>query len=89
MRRFELHRDEDETGVSGTGHVASGVEWADGRCALRWHTETASTAVYDSIDDVIAIHGHDGRTRLVWLDAPFRETMTPEEIVGALLPEDR
>ena len=68
MRRFELHRDTDETGVSGTGVVAEGVEFGDGRAALRWRSEHRSTAVYDSMADVDAIHGHGGRTRIVYLD---------------------
>lgn len=67
-RRFELHRDEDESGVSGTGLVASGVCWQDGTAALRWHTEYSSTAVYVSMADVRAIHGHGGKTRIVWID---------------------
>lgn len=68
MRRFELHRDEDESGVSGTGVIAQGVCFTDGTCALRWLTATRSTGLYDSVDDLISIHGHAGMTRLVWLD---------------------
>lgn len=67
-RRFELHRHEDATGVSGTGIVASGLCWPDGRAALRWHTNLRSTTAYESMADVEAIHGHDGRTRIVWVD---------------------
>lgn len=68
-RLFLLYRHEDATGVSGTGIVAEGCQFSDGRVALRWTTDKApsSTAVYDSIGDVEAIHGHDGRTELVWL----------------------
>lgn len=68
MRRFQLERDEDASGVSGIGVVAQGVEFDDGSCAMRWLTTTSSTAVYASAADVQAIHGHQGRTRLVWLD---------------------
>lgn len=68
MRRFELHRAVDETGVSGTGVVAEGVEFTDGTCAMRWRTGTASTAVYATTEDVVTIHGHSGATRLVWVD---------------------
>ena len=35
-RAFVLQRNEDETGVSGTGIVAEGVEFSDGTVALRW-----------------------------------------------------
>jgi hypothetical protein len=68
MRRFQLERHEDASGVSGVGVVAEGVEFTDGNCAMRWLTATASTAFYASAEDVVTIHGHEGRTRLVWLD---------------------
>jgi len=68
-RRFELHRREDETGISGTGHIADGVEFEDGTCALRWRTEHRSTAIYPSFKDLLAIHGHDGKTKAVWIDS--------------------
>jgi len=67
-RRFALERDEDETGVSGTGRVAYGVQFSDGSVALRWSTEWTSTAVYAGMADVEHIHGHNGMTRVVWLD---------------------
>ena len=66
-RLFVLHRLVDETGVSGTGIVAQGVRFANGKCALAWVTEFTSVAVYDSIDDVEKIHGHDGSTVIEWL----------------------
>jgi hypothetical protein len=69
-RRFELHRHEDETGVSGTGPVAEGVMFSDGTAALRWRTAVRSTAVYACMEDLERIHGHDGRTEVVWLDPP-------------------
>jgi hypothetical protein len=67
VRIFQLVRDVDETGISGVGIVAHGVEFDDGTAVMRWATGTASTAIYDSIADVEAIHGHQGSTRLVWL----------------------
>ena len=70
FRRFVLDRNEDMTGVSGTGVVAEGVEFSDGRCALRWTSQWASTAAYDSLDVLIHIHGHDGRTVIRFLDGP-------------------
>ncbi len=69
MRRFELHRDEDETGFSGTGVVAEGVAFGQGVVALHWHDWPSTVVVHsEGIKGVIAVHGHDGRTRLVWLD---------------------
>lgn len=68
MRRFELHRDVDPTGVSGTGVVAEGVEWDDGKVCLRWRGTRRSMVIWDNVDSVLVIHGHDGATRLVWVD---------------------
>lgn len=67
-RRFVLNRSEDISGTSGTGVVAEGVRFSDGVVALRWTVARKSTAVYDSVDDLIAIHGHDGATTVVWAD---------------------
>lgn len=68
-RRFELHRTEDETGISGTGLVAWGVLFPDGKVATRWNSKIAQTCTWDSLEDVMAIHGHGGKTHLIWLDA--------------------
>jgi hypothetical protein len=65
-RNFHLQRDEDLTGMSGTGIVADGIEFDDGTVAMRWNTEISSTVVYAEIKDVETVHGHDGRTRVVW-----------------------
>jgi hypothetical protein len=67
MKIFHLHRDVDETGVSGTGVVAEGVEFSDGTAALRWLSEYRSTAAYASMADLEKIHGHNGATRIIWL----------------------
>lgn len=62
---YELVRDEDVTGMSGTGVVAHVVAFGDGPVVVRWCVgEHRSTVVWDSLAAVIAIHGHDGRTRL-------------------------
>lgn len=69
-RRFELHRDTDITGVSGTGIVAEGIAFTDGVVALRWRSEWPTSVVFHDrgVEAVRAVHGHGGATRLVWLD---------------------
>lgn len=67
MMPFVLQRDEDETGVSGTGVVAEGFIFSDGTVALRWRGRVRSTVIYASIADVAAIHGHNGKTRIIQL----------------------
>lgn len=66
--RFELHRDTDVSGVSGIGQVAEGVVFNDGSVALRWLGVFHSTAIHESIAAVVSIHGHNGLTRVIWLD---------------------
>lgn len=68
MKRFYLNRIKDVTGTSGTGVVAEGVQFNDGRFAMRWLSEFATTVNGDSVEDLIHIHGHDGATELVWID---------------------
>lgn len=67
-RRFELIRHTDISGVSGTGAVAEGIQFTDGSVALRWKGANPSTAAWDSLDGVIAVHGHSGATEVCWLD---------------------
>jgi hypothetical protein len=68
-RAFVLQRDEDETGISGTGIVAWGVEFPDGVVALRWSSQWPTSVVFHErgMEGVEAIHGHGGRTKVVWV----------------------
>lgn len=69
MKRFSLQRLEDETGVSGVGVVAEGIQFTSGICVLSWLTEVRSiAAIYDSIDDLEQLHGHNGLTIIEWID---------------------
>jgi len=68
MRRFCLFREEDVSGVSGTGVVAEGVVFSTGKAVLSWCSERRSVTVYDTIADLETVHGHEGRTRIAWLD---------------------
>jgi hypothetical protein len=70
-RRFLLIRYQDETGVSGTGVVAEGVQFSTGRCVLAWLTRYQSISIYGDVDEIRTIHGHDGRTQVSWLDEPL------------------
>ena len=67
-RRFILVRKEDETGISGTGIVAHGVQWLNGEMVLHWPSRGGTTAFYKSADQLEAIHGHGGKTVIEWID---------------------
>lgn len=70
-RTFKLYRTEDISGVSGTGLICEGVLFSDGHAAIHWLGKYALTTPHpDGLSSVMAIHGHNGKTRLVWDDGP-------------------
>lgn len=73
-RRFVLVRSEDISGVSGVGIVAHGCDFGS-KTILYWLGEYATLGVYDSIEALLAIHGHEGRTWVEWLDHHAGQTV--------------
>jgi hypothetical protein len=67
---FHLQRHEDQHGHSGCGIVAEGVIFANGKCVIQWLHKIASVATFDSIEDLVAIHGHGGTTVVILTLAP-------------------
>lgn len=70
-RTFQLQRDTDVTGVSGTGVIAEGCQFSNGTVVLVWKPQperaaSSSVAVWPELDSMLGIHGHDGKTRVVW-----------------------
>ena len=68
FRRFVLNRSKDESGISGTGVVAEGLQFSSRKCVISWLSETPSIEIYDSIEEVRRIHGHQGETQIKWID---------------------
>jgi hypothetical protein len=68
LKRFRLVRAEDVSGTSGTGVVAEGVEFSNGQVTMHWLSQLESIEVCANIRVVEAIHGHEGRTKIEWLD---------------------
>ena len=50
----------------GENVFAEGVIFSDGTCAMRWLSHWTSTAIYGDIKLVDHIHGHNGKTRIVY-----------------------
>ena len=65
MKFFYLNRTEDESGISGTGRVAQGFIFDNGKVCVTWLSEHPSVTIYDNIGEVRAIHGHAGKTEIV------------------------
>jgi hypothetical protein len=78
MRSFKLYRRRDLSGTSGTGYVAIGYVSPTGCACVRWVVDArladGSTRKIKTITkfenwiDVVLLHGHGGRTVLIWDD---------------------
>lgn len=71
MKTFVLIRDEDETGTSGTGHIAWAVQFPHGLVAVTFRDDAPSGPGvrscywYLSMEEAIKVLGNDGKTRFV------------------------
>jgi hypothetical protein len=64
---FFIYRYTDVSGNSGKGIVAEGVIFSNGKCVMQWLHDIASVAFFNSVNDLMAIHGHGGKTVvLMW-----------------------
>lgn len=70
MRLFVFQRIEDESGMSGTGIVAEGVEFSNGMVVITWLTPYRKVDVCENIKALEAVHGHGGKTKIVFFDLP-------------------
>lgn len=83
-RRFELHRDIDLSGISGTGLIAEGVLFSDGAVTLRWLSTYPTTANHDrGMASIEHVHGHCGATRVVWIDPDPGIDWTLDDPIGS------
>ncbi len=75
MKLFQLHRKEDKSGISGTGLIANGVIYPNGKVSMCWTGELSSIVIYDNIDIVEKIHGHNGCTEIcyIFLDKNYKD----------------
>jgi hypothetical protein len=70
MKEFYLMRIEDESGISGTGIVAVVAMLPSGRCVLEWLGDEKTITMFESIEQIKRIHGHNGKT-LVYTGSPL------------------
>jgi hypothetical protein len=78
-----LLRHEDESGVSGTGIVADIFEYPDGMCVMHWRSSTPSTNIYPNTKAMQAVHGHGGKTEIVFY-ADLASPRSEEELAELL-----
>lgn len=65
MYPFYLVRNQDVSGVSGTGIVAYGVVLPSGQAVMEWNSRFKTVTIFSSLDQVRHIHGHGGRTQVM------------------------
>lgn len=78
-RRFKLVRYEDVHGNSGTGEVAQGCEFDNGYVALTFLSDKVSLYWYPSMHTLKHLHGHDGKTKVVWIDPASPDDLDLQE----------
>ncbi len=67
VRFWALDRDEDVSGISGSGRIAYAIQLATG-VLLVWDTDWVTVDWRPDMATLEAIHGHGGATRIVPLD---------------------
>jgi hypothetical protein len=67
-RLFKLWRTVDVSGVSGVGWIAEGMVTTVGKVLMIWYGYGAGTETYDSVDQMMYVHGHGGKTKMVYDD---------------------
>ena len=60
-----IERNADINGNTGTGIVAEGVIFTSGKVVIQWLHEISSIVTFDCIEDLLAIHGHNGKTVVI------------------------
>lgn len=80
LRRFHFERAKDISGISGCGKVAEGCLFLDtGQVVVHWLGEHGSVNIYNSLEDVAYVHGHDGNTKIIF-DDPQIDSGKKEEL---------
>jgi hypothetical protein len=70
VKPFYLLRHEDASGISGIGVVAVGAVLPSGRAILEWLSNETTDTIFESIEQVTRIHGHNGKTEVIYGNPP-------------------
>lgn len=70
MRRFQLNRKEDKTGISGLGIVLEGILYSSGSVSFQWRGMPPGCGYYPRFEDfwMIHVYKHPG-SEIVWSDS--------------------
>lgn len=92
MRRGELYRYRDPSGVSGTGVVALVVEFPpneDGQqwLVVKWLGPYPCVTFWPGVGEFLEVHGHLGASEIRWLDPdPFDPDEDPPLVSTGVHP---
>ena len=86
VKVYEIIRDEDVSGISGTGRVGDVAVFPNGKVVVAWDTpqRISTVVIYDSLEDAQKIHGHSGKTRFVPPAPPIEPVGVREALEEAL-----
>lgn len=93
MRRGELYRYRDPSGVSGTGVVALLVEFPPDHeghqwVVAQWLGRNPCISFWPGIGDLLEVHGHAGASEVRWLDPdPFDPDEDPMPTATGFHPQ--
>jgi len=87
IRNFQVYRpnqpegrEEDGTGVA-PGEVAfEGTIFSDGTVVVRWRTDFKSTSVFNTLDDLLAVHGHPEYGTVIKYSPSWDSQEDPSEV---------
>lgn len=77
IKTFYLFRHSDVNGLSGTGIVAVGSVYPNGKAHMQWVSFKSSFEMHESVESLIDIHGHGGMTELIYGDPPCDNDKQP------------
>ncbi len=66
---FTMIRNQDCSGMSGTGRVLDGIIFPCGKVVVCWRRQVNSVQIYDSFEEFMTVHveSHpDNKTEILW-----------------------
>jgi hypothetical protein len=89
-RLFQMIRNVDGKGISGTGRVIDGVVFSDGTVVIQWQGDKRSLGIYDGMNHFLSIHvkpQYEGENEFRWHDGykPSDEVRTVCDTVEQLV----
>lgn len=89
IQPFYLLRKEDIHGKSGEGIVAIGCVLPSGHCIIEWLTFTSTITIFQTLEHVQQVHGHEGKTEVVLGDPPDNLKIIETKVAPTLVKKGK